>query len=90
MESTPEIHVMPAADGRWSVMHEGRPPVVWPSRRAAIAAAVHQSMHQNVALQIHGAPLPERPASGADAGIDAEILLDWESLQRHFRRPLGR
>jgi hypothetical protein len=36
---------MPAADGRWHVVREGHHPVVWPSRRAAIAAAVHQAMH---------------------------------------------
>lgn len=88
--STPAIHVMPAADGRWHVACEGRHPVVWPSRQAAIAAAVQLAMHQHVALQIHGVPAPERPASRADARRDAGDLPDWESIQRLFRRPLGR
>lgn len=84
----PQIHVMLAADGRWSVVREGRQPAVWPSRRAAIAAAVHQAMHQNVALQIHPTPAP--PASHADAWMDAGTLPDWESIQRQLQRPLGR
>ncbi|WP_454752904.1 DUF2188 domain-containing protein [Cupriavidus necator] len=70
--SVSTVQVTISNAGRWAVeADDGREPVTYPSRAAAVAAGVHLAVAEDAVLMIHG--VSEEP-SAIDFSCDAKLV----------------